>query len=164
MTDRNENAFDNTSAYISQTLTRWLDNNIHFGTYKIKDNQINKYMEIIESEARLMIYLKKKSITFETGCMNKEKSFVVLKLFRHINCCCYCYYYCYFNFIPCQRILMTFLKNCPVCWPVQCYIIIFKIDWFMPKQKRYQFNRDTLYSRYVWWSGYFGLRWRNVEL
>ena len=25
LTDRNENAFDPTSAYISQTLTRWLD-------------------------------------------------------------------------------------------------------------------------------------------
>ena len=34
---------------------------------------------------------------------------------------------------------MKFLENCPnilVYWPVQLYLIIFKIDWFIVKTKR----------------------------
>ena len=43
------------------------------------------------------------------------------------------------NFIPCQRILMKFSENCyniSVYWPVQFYLIIFKINWFIAKTKR----------------------------
>ena len=41
--------------------------------------------------------------------------------------------------MPCQRILMKFLENCQnilVYWPVQLYLIIFKIYWFIAKTKR----------------------------